>query len=1057
MTIIIGSLFLPYTVKFEVAQDDFNSDTRYLELSTASLATPIPIKPGRPPLRSAITNSILPSLSNVPTAAQTPSGSPPHLGIREIEGSAQLFFQKARKPSSDNATILQDTVNERLAPHLIQPKSRYLGLIPSLVIEAKKRDEDLGLSGLKISRSLTSLAAHPGLSRSGSSSSDFPVIPRGRSSISRQFSGFTLGNNSNSSLVIAEEDEPSRYFDPPHKLTLGDADTTVELENERLAPYGGFSRPDLEETFLSQRSVFDLAPWQVVKTDKGNGSLINAVHLAHEKGIINNVKWVGTMSLPSDAIPEKVMNKISDKLHEEYNCESVVVNDITFQGHYKSFCKQILWPTLHYQIPDDPKSKAFEEHSYHHYKLLNQTIADKLVATYLRENNHLSPDDPENMIWIHDYHLLLVPGMIREKLPDAKIGFFMHVSFPSSEVFKCLAQREALLQGMLGADCITFQTKEYVRHFLQTCSRLVLADTLEDGLTHDGTFTKVNTIPVGIDANDLRVKLSSNEVLDWKQLITERWNNQTLIVSRDHLDKLRGVKQKLLAYERFLRENPSYVETTVLLQIYMGTTDDDDYESEVMQIASRINSMSENISDTPPVAIVHQDIGFDQYIALLSEADVFIVSSMREGLNLTCHEFIVAAEKKKAPLILSEFTGSSNLLGGDGKGALLINPWDIKNFSDTIKFALNMLPLEKEKHWKVCNEIVTKHDSMDWIKGCIKSINDAWKKDSEKLSDVVPLSSTVFDKFYESATGGRLFFLSLDQMINRSTLYGGRSGSRDSFLEFSRIGSLLRGLISNPNNRVYVTSAMKKSEMYLIFKNTPNIGLVAESGGYIRIIGESKWFSLIDEKQVNNWKPQVSQLIKSKAERLPGSSAVIEDCTVRLLADTSMAEDPKRSLDVMGDCIQHINEAYEESQGVHATIVDNSVFVLEKNITLRALNILLAIYTTDISVDAISQKFNIKRVLSSTDALFRSESNNTKNDDRFKEANKVTSLFYAGGLNPLDETVFDSISQFEKDGVLDSTLSVVVRGNRDDTRTSATYTVSGLNELFGILSKAGRR
>lgn len=1018
-------------------------------------ATPITIKNPQP----VIASSILPSLSNAPTAVHTPSGSPPHLGKRDKEGSAQLFFQKARKRSADTASLLQDSVNERLGPQLIQPRSRFLGPLPSSVVDAKKKDDSIGLSGLKISRSLsvTTLTGHQGISRSGSSSGEFPTIPRGRSSISRQFSGYTLGNNSNSSLVIAEEEELPTCVDAATKLRLSYADTTGDLDHERLAPYGGFSRPDLEESFLCQTSVFDLAPWKVVKTDKGNGSLINAVQLAHDKGIIKEVKWVGTMSLPSDAIPEKVLANISDTLHKDYNCESVVVNDITFQGHYKSFCKQILWPTLHYQIPDDPKSKAFEVHSYHHYKLLNQIVADKLVETYLRENNHLAPEDPENMIWIHDYHLLLVPGMVRQKLPDAKIGFFLHVSFPSSEVFRCLAQREALLQGMLGADCVTFQTKEYVRHFLQTCSRLVLADTNEDGLTHEGTFTKVNTIPVGIDAKALKSKLGTPGVLEWKQLITERWSNQTLIVSRDQLDRLRGVKQKLLAYERFLRENPSYIEKTVLLQVFMGSSDDDDYENEVMQIASRINSMSDILSESPPVVIVQQDIGFDQYLALLSEADVFVVSSMREGLNLTCHEFIVTAEEKKSPLVLSEFTGSSNLLADDGKGALLINPWDIKTFSETIKYALNMLKQEKLEHWEVCDKIVMKHDSMDWIKGCLDSINDAWDKDSEKLSDIIPLNLSIVEKFNDAAKGGRLFFLSLDLMPNSSTIYGDKSGARDGFVEFSRMGPLLTGLISDPNNRVYISSGMKRSEMYLVFKNTPNIGLVAECGGYVRLIGESKWISIFDENEVGNWKPQVSLLIKAKSERLPGSSAVIDDCTVRLLADSAMVEDPKRSLDVMGDCIQHINETFEESDGVHATIVNNSVFVLQKNIKLRALNLLLAIYTTDITLDALTKKFNLKRVLSSSDKLFQPHADSTSTEERLKKAKKVTSLFFAGRLNPIDETVFDSVSHFEKDGIIDSTLSVVIRGSRNEGRTSANYTVLGLNELLSILSKAGKR
>ena len=132
---------------------------------------------------------------------------------------------------------------------------------------------------------------------------------------------------------------------------------------------------------------------------------------------MDKAKWVGIVAMPSDDVSLRVKSEISQKLSADYDCEAVFPDDVTFEGHYKSFCKQILWPTLHYQIPDDPKSKAFEDHSWGHYVLMNQLIADKIVETYNDVN------DEETTVWIHDYHLLLVPKMVRDKLPNAKIGF----------------------------------------------------------------------------------------------------------------------------------------------------------------------------------------------------------------------------------------------------------------------------------------------------------------------------------------------------------------------------------------------------------------------------------------------------------------------------------------------------------------------------------------------------------------------------------------------------------------------------------------------------------
>lgn len=966
-------------------------------------------------------------------------------------GSAEEFFYN-RKLSSDSTGLLAESLHDKLGLQLVQPRSRYQSpVVPSLVVEQKRKSEDLGLPSLRINRSGTNLTALNNHVRSNSSTSDTGNRRRSRSSGTRIFLGFSFNNNSNQSLAIAEEgEEPSS---PSLSDDLPFGDNLDDDADERLVPYGGFSRPDLESAFLNQKSVFEAAPWQIVRSEQGNGSLYNAVKSAREKGVIEKSKWVGALSLPTDAIPKNVLDQVTSKLSKEYNCEPVIIDDLTFHGHYKSFCKQILWPTLHYQIPDDPKSKAFEDHSYHYYKLLNQSVADKIVEVYNRENKDLDPSDPENMIWIHDYHLLLVPKMVKEQLPDAKIGFFLHVSFPSSEVFRCLAQRKALLQGMLGADCVSFQTDEYVRHFLQTCNRLVLSDSNESGLIHEGYFTKVNTIPIGIDADELKKVLKSDSVVEWKQMIREKWKGQILIVSRDQLDKLRGVKQKLLAYEKFLLDNPEYVYKTSLIQIFIGSSDDLNYEAEIMQIASRINSLTENISDTPPVVILNKDIQFDQYIALQSEADVFIVSSMREGLNLTCHEYIVATHDKKSPLILSEFTGSSHLLSCKGEGAILINPWDKVGFCNAIKTALSMKEEEKSVRWKHCYEIVTKHDSLSWIKTCLRSINQAWKREKEKCTaNSSTFNSTVFEKFYNSATGGRLFFLNLDTPGTHNTLFGLQPGTGKGFLDFSRVGILLKELLSNPDNHVYVASIIKRSELELLFKNVINIGLVAEGGGFVKLIGQSKWISTFDEDEISNWKPQASLFILAKQERLPGSLAIIEDCTLRLVADSSLGISESRFLDILGGVIQYINEAFG-ADGVHATFVNNSVVIQKKAIGLRAIKFILSYYTTEMDAEGLTKSLNLKPVSSTSDTIFNGSQEESIDYEAQKKGTLVSSLFFSGGLNPMDEIVYDFANSLTKDNVVSDVLTVAINGEKGEARTSATYTALGQNELFSIISK----
>lgn len=1010
---------------------------------------------------SGITSAILPSLSSVHTSTHTPAANSPSVSKREVElTSAEDFFDKSRK-IPDFARALGDSVNEKLGLQRIQPRSKFSNSgLPCLVVEPKKRPLE-GLPGVKISRASSFITSSPASAhRSPSLRPGTEFATKGSlHNVSRQFLNFSLEKRVSTSAVYSEDEEfsepssgrvrTSSLLREPFDFGSGIMDYDENQDVERLAPYGGFLRSNLELSILNRDNIFSHAPWLIEKAEKGNGSLVNAVELAFENGVIQKNRWVGALSLPCDAVPINVLSDISDKLHDDYGCDAVFIDDQTFQGHYNSFCKQILWPTLHYQIPDDPKSKAFEEHLFNYYKMVNQMIADKVVETYRRENKDGDPQDPQNMIWVHDYHLFLVPAMVREQCPEAKIGFFLHVSFPSSEVFRCLAQRESLLKGILGADCVTFQTQEYVRHFSQTCSRLLLADSNEFGLVFNGEFTKVNTIPVGIDVPSLQEVVSSNDVQEWQKMIRERWREQTLIVSRDKLDKLRGIKQKLLAYEQYLRKYPEKVEHTVMIQIFIGLQDDADYETEVMEIISRINSLPKNIYTIQPVVVLRHDIDFDQYIALLAEADAFIVSSMREGLNITCHEFIVATQVKKSPLIISEFAGSSHLLQCEGKGALLVNPWDTKHFSEQIEKAMSMDRREKEQRWSSCFEVVKTHNSISWVESCIESTNEAWIFNQDKSSvSVKPFTLEIFANFMGSTEDKRLFVINVDDPNFNFDRQGGKSA-----LSLSRVSLIVNNLLLNPKNIVLFASIMSRVEMELLFNNVGKAGLIAEFGGYIKLPGKTHWISIFDDKQSALWTPQVAQVFKAKAERLPGSKAIVDDCTVRLVANTALINDPKRSADVMGECIQYVDEAFGDSEQLHATIIDGSVVVQQKNLSVRAVHFLISYYSSDISSDTITQLFNIKRVESMSGTMFRNAITDSPSAPLPNGTDRLSHFFYSGGLNPIDEGIYVIAHSLQRDELVKNTLTVAVNNSNSHNVSSADYSCMGQNKLFGILGQ----
>lgn len=998
--------FLPYTVHFEIDTAEVQSIPQDTATSGQSTSTPSTTA-------SSTQLSILPSLSKQPRPA---AAIPDNKQFERSDTPEGFFYNKRNSAKSEH--------------QFIQPISK-ISKMESSVVDSKKPNEGMGLPGF--SRSQVNLAnSTPNLARVAKPLAP-PPLNRGRSSFSKAL--FTFHGNSSATSLLSEdgtadsspvilpsslEDDFDQNF---HDMVHG---------KSRLAPFGGFSRPGVESQFLSEKNIFDVAPWTIVPPDNGNGSLTKAVNVSIDSGIMDKAKWVGIVAMPSDDVSLRVKSEISQKLSADYDCEAVFPDDVTFEGHYKSFCKQILWPTLHYQIPDDPKSKAFEDHSWGHYVLMNQLIADKIVETYNDVN------DEETTVWIHDYHLLLVPKMVRDKLPNAKIGFFLHVSFPSSEVFRCFAQRNQLLEGMLGANSIGFQTNEYVRHFLQTCNRLLLADTSELGVNYQGNFTVTSTIPVGIDAYSVRENVHTEQVTEWRSLIKERWKDQHLIVSRDKLDKLRGIKQKLLAYEMFLTDNPEYIESTVLIQICIGSAQDPDYELEIMKIVSRINSMPENISVTQPVVLLQRDIGFDQYLALLCEADVFVVSSMREGLNLTCHEFITATEDKKSPLMLSEFTGSSNLLLCKGEGAILINPWDIKKFSETIKTLLTMPTSEKELRWHNCNQIVLTHDSKHWVTSCLNSIVNSWKIDHKKSGNLVPFTKNAF-KDWCSVNGKRLIILALEISSAVSNSRGNSAGSTSgkvNVIDPSGLVRLLSDLVESQDTFVYLLSYLQRSDLDIMFKRYPQIGLIAENGNFVKLIGAKNWISLADKDELNSWMPEIVKLVESKVERLPGSFCEALDATVRFHAGKSFSEDRERSLDTMGETIQHINTLFEHN-GVHATLVRNLVIVQKDQISLKAIRLVLSCHNSN-----LDQKYVVTHI---------NEFQQPMKDDIPSSDHEVAAVLYSGGLTSIDEANYEYVNSLKKD--IGNTLTVtLISSSNEETKTAATYGVRGINELLCILN-----
>jgi trehalose-phosphatase len=745
--------------------------------------------------------------------------------------------------------------------------------------------------------------------------------------------------------------------------------------------------------------------WNIVPALQGNGGLVNAVKAANETGTMGDIIWVGTVGFPTDSLSDDIKNEINERLDSKYDALPVYVGDSEFNGHYLHFCKIILWPVLHYQIPDHAKSKAYEDHSYKHYVKLNEAFAEQVVSNYKRGD----------VIWIHDYHLLLVPQMIRRKLPDAKIGFFLHTAFPSSEVFRCLAMRNQLLEGMLGATMIGFQCQEYCNHFLTTTSRLLRVPVTKDGVDMEDHFVNVVSFAIGLDPKSLDEARHEPEVRDWIRVMEERYKDKLLIVARDRLDQVGGVRQKLLAFELFLNKNPDLVNHVVLIQVATPATEHEELASTVSHIVARIDTSHSTLAHQPLV-FLRQDIEFPQYLALLSVADVLMITSLREGMSLAGHEYILCQDgtlssKKHGPIILSEFTGAASVF--DNK-ELTVNPWDYKQIVGALNRALELTAQEKEERYTIIRQQVFQQTGESWMKELAKCLDmayvDRYRRD---LKTTPRLSSKKLLERYRKAHV-RLFFVDYE-----GTLAGFDQQGHHYFNSPQRVIDTLNDLISAGNNIVYVMSGRMPEELDKTFARVPGLGIIAENGWFVRPHGSGEWKARIDVKKMKRSMADVKSIMRYYQDRIGGAIVEETHCSIIFRYDKVKEQDQDSAARLAGDCADQINDSCAGLR-IHAVPRDKSVLIAP--------------------VD-LSKALAAKQIFEEN---WASEKNCLKHSPDF--------LFVAGDDRE-DEAIFHWANNLEKEGKLTDVTTVTVGNKCTEAMATLVQGKTGMSECHADVSK----
>lgn len=532
-------------------------------------------------------------------------------------------------------------------------------------------------------------------------------------------------------------------------------------------------------------------------------------------------------------------------------------------SRWRKYAENVLWPVFHYVTPMPNYSSAVDSQDlwWQDYVKLNEAYANRIESIY----------KDGDIIWIHDYNLLLLPALLRLKLPNCYIALFMHTPFPSLEYFRCLLRRSDLLEGMLGANKISFQSFSFVKHFLSSCTRILgCENNTPTSVTAYGNVTKLEAIPNGIDTALVIHDAFSDPKIDEKVLaIKEIYNGKKIIVARDRMDPVRGLVPKLEAFAKFLQLYPQWHDKVVLIQVSSpveSSTASKDYERQVAELVAYINGNYGTLHSTP-VQHYQMRIDKEEYLALLRVADLALITTIRDGMNTTALEFVACQQDNSSPLILSEFSGTTTLL----QDAIIVNPWDIFGVARSINDCLLMPQDSKNVIESKLLEVVKKHtvqySSNLFLRHFIEDLSTNHESHVTPLLDVAVLL-----KKYQNSER-RLFLFDYDGTLTPIVQ------DPDAAIPSLRMIDLMKRLAGDPKNEIWIISGRDRNFLQKwLGDRIPKLGLSAEHGCFVKTCANldnnktetNKWFNLTENCDMS-WQKDVEEIFEYYTERTPGS------------------------------------------------------------------------------------------------------------------------------------------------------------------------------------------
>jgi trehalose 6-phosphate synthase/phosphatase len=584
--------------------------------------------------------------------------------------------------------------------------------------------------------------------------------------------------------------------------------------------------------------VARVADGNLCLSDAGGG-LATGLRPYHET---SDGLWIGW--------PGDVSRMTSDQRHDlehqlrQRGIVPVALSRDQVERYYNGFSNRVLWPLFHYQIDRVPIDAA----GWDAYSQVNEAFADTVAREYRRGDT----------VWVHDYQLMLVPAMLRARVPDARIGFFLHIPFPSSEVYRILPWRRQILSGLLGADLIGFHTFAYLRHFLASLLHVEGVEPDIDRVRVADRDVRLGVFPMGVDTE--RFSALDPGIDERVRQLRRDAGGRRIVLGIDRLDYTKGIPRRLHAIERLLMRTPARRDQVRFIQVAVPSRGEVDsyqrFKRHVEESVGRINGSCGTLSSSP-IHYMHQSVSPIELVALYRAADAMLVTPLRDGMNLVAKEFVASRVDEDGVLILSEFAGASAELDG----AVTVNPYDVDAVADSLERALSMSPEEKQARMKTLRRRVFEHDVHAWAGAFLERLASTRPhKPVARFTRPDPCLATVLSD--AQRTHGIRLLLDYDGTLVPIARAPELAAPDTDVL------ALLAGLAEAPGLEVDLVSGRPRSTLEAWFGHLP-VSLWAEHGFWHRPASGHRWRAAA--QVTPKWIERIKSILDQFAANTPGS------------------------------------------------------------------------------------------------------------------------------------------------------------------------------------------